>query len=511
MIPQTVEKMVETIPKVGLSEQAQESTYAIARIIMDVVNFLLSLIGQQNNRSLSLVVYAVLVFFIAFLVGTAVQWLVVWVVRLIGRHTKSVVYQYLTDEHFFTKAARIIPALVFLIFIQFTLTNRASLSAWLTRITWMYITFIVADTLCLIANVAWRHVNERANKKNLPLKGIVQLIKGVIWILCVIVIIAILFNKSPASLLAGLGAFAAVLMLVFKDSILGVVAGVQLSENDSLHVGDWIKVGGTDANGTVLEVSLTAVKVLNWDKTVTTLPPYSLVSGSFTNYRPMQQSHTRRIQRSYMIDADSVVPADDEMLQEFSKLPYMKEWIAKKIEQRDAGKVYDANNPDGLVNGSVDTNLGIFRAYLQMYLNANGNIDKNSDCFITTLPQTANGIPLQVYCFTSTSAWIPYEAIMSSLFEHIAVMLYKFHLFTYESPSGRDTIIDGFICPGKNPDVVFGMPYPFFNASGTPSHPCYPVQTSACPQPAGMDPAPGQASEDGDARHGDPVPPHPSV
>lgn len=489
MFPQDVDKVIETIPKVGLSEQAQESTYEIVRILMDVVNFLLSLIGQQGNSTLSTVIYAALVFLISFLVGIVVQWIVVFVVRAIGRHTHALLYGYLQDEHFFTKAARIIPALVFLIFIQFTLTSRVSLASWLTRLTWVYITFIVADTLCLIANVAWRHVNERANKKNLPLNGIVQLIKGIVWILCVIVIIGILVNKSPGSLLAGLGAFAAVLMLVFKDSILGVVAGVQLSENDSLHVGDWIKVSGTDANGTVMEVSLTAVKVLNWDKTTTTLPPYSLVSGSFTNYRSMQQSHTRRIQRAYMIDSDSVVPSDDAMLEEFSKLPYMKDWIAKKIEQRNAGKVEDANNSEGLVNGSIDTNLGIFRAYLQMYLNANSNIDKGSDCFITTLPQTSNGIPLQVYCFTSTSSWIPYEAIMSSLFEHIAVMLYRFRLYTNESPSGRDTIIDGFICPGKNPDVVFGMPYPFFNASGTPMNPCYPVQTSACPQPAGMDPA----------------------
>ena len=160
----------------------------------------------------------------------------------------------------------------------------------------------------------WEHLDARENKRKLPLKGLAQLAKGIVWIVAAIVVIAILVDKSPAALLAGLGAFATVLMLIFKDSILGLVAGVQLSENDSLHVGDWIKVDGTDANGTVLEVTLTSVKVLNWDKTTTTLPPYSLVSGSFTNYRSMQESNTRRICRSYMIDADSVLPATPQML-----------------------------------------------------------------------------------------------------------------------------------------------------------------------------------------------------
>ncbi len=139
-----------------------------------------------------------------------------------------------------------------------------------------------------------------------------------------------------------------------------------MSENDSLHVGDWIKVHGTDANGTVTEVSLTAVKIQNWDKTITTVPPYTLVSGSFTNYRNMQVSNTRRISRSYMIDADSVVPTDDQMLAKYAKIPLLADWIAKKLSQREQGKECNVNNPDGLADGSLDTNLGVFRAYLDV-------------------------------------------------------------------------------------------------------------------------------------------------
>lgn len=484
-----VDNMADRIPKVvDLSEPAVESTYAIARLLMKIVNGILSFVGLEHDSSVSIILYAALVFLISFGVGIVVQWIIVAIMNYLSKHwDSSQLYGYMREENLFTKVGRIIPAIVFLIFIQFTLTDRVELASWLTRLTWVYVVFIICNTLCTVANVIWKHINARANKRHLPLNGILQLVKGLIWIVGVIVTVGVLVNKSPGSLLAGLGAFSAVLMLVFKDNILGVVAGVQLSENDSLHVGDWIKTG--NANGTVMEVSLVAVKVLNWDKTITTLPPYSLISSGFTSYRNMSQSNTRQIQRSYMIDADSVVPCDEVMLAEFAKIPLLKDWIAKKIEQRDAGKTQDAGNPDGLVDGSIETNLGVFRAYLKLYLDADPNISKGGGidyCFITTLPQTSTGIPIQIYCFTSTSAWLTYEAIKSYLFEHIAVMMSKFNLYTFENPSGRDTIIDGYLSPGKNPDVLFGLPYPFYNASGTPENPAYPVQQSAFAQPSAM-------------------------
>lgn len=494
MIPQShaaAEAAKATVPVVQLSGQAQEESYAIARLLMDVDEFLLKLVGLENNQTLFTIVYAALVFVIAFVAGWLIQLLVMFIVKKIGDRMTDGIYGSLRDRHFFSKTASIIPPIVFLILIQFTLGNKATLLLWLSRFTYIWLIALVARSLCILAEVIWVRIDQRSNKKKLPLKGLLQLVKGIVWIICVIISLGVLFDKSPMALLTGLGAFAAVLMLVFKDSILGLVAGVQLSENDSLHVGDWIAVNGTNANGTVLEVSLTAVKILNWDKTITTVPPYNLISGSFTNYRNMQESNTRRIQRSYMIDADSVVPTDDNLLAEFSKIPLLKDWIAKKIEQRSQGKECDANNPDGLVDGSIESNLGVFRAYLKLWLDANPNIAKTGDLvytFVTTLPQTAYGIPLQVYCFTATSAWLQYEAIMASVFEHIAVMMYRFHLYTYENASGRDTVMEGWMSPGKNPDVLYGLPYPFFNNSGTPENPGYPVQPSQSPLPSAMVP-----------------------
>lgn len=464
------------IPKVDLSQPAAQGTYEIAKLLMKVVYWFLSLFGWEHNETLFTACYAVIVFIISIIVGYVVKWIVLFIVRKLGHRLHDDVYQFLTEEHFFAKTSRIFPAIVFLIFIQFTLNGRMTLSSWLTRLTWIYLSFVLSDTLCIIADVMWKKINARANKRKLPLNGIVQLLKGMIWLIWIIVALAIVFDKSPGSLLAGLGAFAAVLMLIFKDSILGVVAGVQLSENDSLHVGDWIKGGGTEANGIVTEVSLTAVKVLNWDKTTTSIPPYNLVSIGFTNYMSMQNSNTRRIQRAYMIDADSVVPCDDKLLEEFSKIPMMANWIAKKKELKAAGNDHPAQIED-LANGTLDTNLGVFRAYVKMWLDSNPDIahsDPSDVCFVTTLPQTPYGIPFQIYCFTSTSNWPNYEAIMSSVFEHISIMLHKFHLYTYESPSGRDTLIDGYLCPGKNPADLFGIPYPFFNNSGTPFNPGIP-------------------------------------
>ena len=452
-------KARDVIPHVDLSPATEESYYAIAGALMKATRWIIHACGLSDSQTLFTVIYALLVFVLSFGVGMIIQAIVVFVVRQVAKRWSRGIFNDMLADHFFTKASRIIPAILFLVLIQFTLTSRASLAGWLTRLTWIYIVIVVAVALSSVANVIWNHVDRKENTRKLPLKGIVQLVKGVVWIIAVIVVVAILLNRSPGSLFAGLGAFAAVLMLVFRDSILGVVAGVQLSENDSLHVGYWIKVG--NANGIVREVSLTSVKVENFDKTVTTLPPYSLVSGGFTNMRNMQQSLTRRVERSYMIDADSIVAVDDAMLDRYSRIPLLSAWIAAKRRQKANGKVEDVFNSEGLVDGSIETNLGVFRAYVKLYLDAHPHVahgGDGNDCFVSTLAQTSCGVPFQLYFFTNTSKWIPYESIMCQIMEHVAVSLYKFDLCTFEYPSGRDSLGEGYLSPGKNPADLFAAP-----------------------------------------------------
>ena len=474
-IPAFIEASKEVMPKISLvTDYGEESTYAIARLLMRFSRWILDILHMSHSTDAFVAVYSIVVFGVAFGLGWLIKALMVLALRHIRFKAPQSLYNLLLERHFFIKICRIIPPFVFLILIQFTLYEHVTIATWLTRLSWVYVVIIFTYSMCTLADCIWLHLDQRENTRRLPLKGIVQIIKIFLWIMATIIVTAVLINKSPATLLAGLGAFAAVLMLIFKDSILGVVAGVQLAQNDSLHVGDWIAVPNSNANGTVSEVSLTAVKIVNWDLTVTTVAPYNLITNGFTNYRNMQQSNTRRIQRSYMIDADSVVETTDQMLQEFRKIPLMADWIDAKIRQRDAGKTEDVKNSEGLADGTIDTNLGMFRAYMVMWLRKNPNISQTSDLFVTTLAQTAAGIPLQIYCFTSTSSWIPYEGIMASVFEHIAVMMYKFHLYIFENPSGRDTLIDGYLSPGKSPEYVQGIPYPFYQQSGTPMNPGIP-------------------------------------
>ena len=456
-------------------------SYEVARMVMNIVDWLLGIFGLQNDSSLVTFLYATVVFCIALVVGYIFQRITLKVVVICAKRWNGDTYQTLTGQRFFHKVSRIVPPLVFLALIEFTLSNHNGLSRVLTKITIVYIVFVFTIAVNAVIMTVWQRVNARANKRHLPLGSLAQLAKGIAWIIAFVVIIGVLLDRSPLALLTGLGAFSAVLMLIFKNDILSVVAGVQLSENDSLHVGDWIKVEGTEANGTVQEVSLVAVKVLNWDKTTTTLPPYNLISTGFTNYRTMQQSNTRRVCRSFMIDADSVLPATPEMLEALRKVPMMDAYITKKLEQKAAGRVADVDNPDGLVNGTIDTNLGMFRAYIKMWLDANPSISHDSDCFVSTLPQTAAGIPLQIYCFTATSHWFAYEGIQDTIFEHVAAMLRYFGLYTFENPSGRDTIIDGYLSPGHDVNTIFGIPQPFF----TPAHPA-----AAAPAPKPAPPAP---------------------
>lgn len=462
----------EVVPTFKLpTDGTQETTYALARLLMGWVNWIMKTLHLPENDTIFIWIYAILVFGIAVLVGTILQWVLVKILRKLDSHVNYQIYKNLVSHHFFTKICRIIPPLLFLILIQFTLITHASVAGWLTRLSWIYVLILIAVALSTLAECIWQNIDSRENKRKLPLKGIVQVVKIFIWIVTIIIVVAVLVNKSPAALLAGIGVFASVLMLIFKDSILGVVAGVQLSENDSLHVGDWIAVPSGFANGTVTEVSLTAVKITNWDKTVSTVPPYNLITGGFKNYRPMQESNTRRIQRSYLIDADSVVPTTQAMLDEFKQIPLIKDWIIKKEEQRAAGHEADVNNPAGLVDGNIDTNLGIFRAYVQLYLSNNENISHTDTTFVTTLEQSANGIPLQVYCFTATSSWIPYEGIMASVFEHIAVMMYRFRLWVFEGSTGRDTILEGAVANQAIVKNLNGIPFPYFLGNTDPMVP----------------------------------------
>ena len=254
-----------------------------------------------------------------------------------------------------------------------------------------------------------------------------------------ILIVSILLDKSPAFLLTGLGASAAVIMLIFRDSILGFVSGIQLSANDMLQVGDWIAMPKYGADGRVEEVSLTTVKIRNWDNTIVTLPPYLLVSDSFQNWRGMQQSGGRRVMRSVNIDMTSVRFCTPEMLARYREIDLLRDYI-DSTQQR----VEEYNAAHGIapgswkINGLHQTNLGVFRAYLERYLRAEVPVNRGMTLMVRQLQPTETGLPMQLYFFTDTVEWVTYERIQSDVFDHVLAVIPEFGLRVFQSPAGSD-------------------------------------------------------------------------
>ena len=274
--------------------------------------------------------------------------------------------------------------------------------------------------------------------KNRPMKGFIQVLQVLLFFIGGIVIISILVNKSPASLFAGLGASAAILMLVFKDSIMGFVSGVQLSANDMLKVGDWIEMPKYGANGTVIEVTLNTVKVRNWDNTITTIPPYLLVSDSFQNWRGMRESGGRRVKRSINIDMTSVRFCTPEMLAKYRKIQLLKDYVEQTEEVIEKYNVENGIDNSILVNGRRQTNLGVFRAYLTAYLKSLPDVNQELTCMVRQLQPTDRGIPIELYFFCALKDWVPYEGVQADVFDHVLAIIPEFDLQVFQSPSGRD-------------------------------------------------------------------------
>lgn len=271
-----------------------------------------------------------------------------------------------------------------------------------------------------------------------PIKGYIQVVQIIVFVLGGIIIIANLMGESPFILLSGIGALSAVLLLVFKDSLLGLVAGIQLAANDMVRVGDWIEMPKYEADGDIIDISLNTVKVQNFDKTITTIPSYALISDSFKNWRGMQVSGGRRIKRSLFIDTNSITFCTEEMIEKFKTIQFLSEYITTKeheIAEYNAKNEINRNNP---VNGRALTNIGVFRAYINQYLQHHPGISKEMTLLVRQLAPTENGLPLEIYAFTNDIRWDVYETIQSDIFDHLFAVAPEFGLHLFQNPSGND-------------------------------------------------------------------------
>lgn len=407
----------------------------VAQWLLVHIHHLLDAVGLEKNQTIEEVIYAAIIVCIALFIGWAIRNIVLYGVRKFMLMRHSTVGKELIDHKVLSRCSHIIPPLVLLALLPFAFTSETALRVIVLRGLLIYTVVVVCRAICTVTKFIWLRFDETRNSKNLPLGGILDTAVGIIWFIAVIICISIVVNKSPVNLLTGLGAFAAVLMLVFKDSILGLVAGLQLSQNDMLRVGDCIVVPSTIANGIVIDVNLTAVKVQNWDNTIVTLPPYTLVSTSFQNWRGMTESGCRQIARSVIIDSDTIVPATKEMISEITgKYPIIKAYTDKI----DSLGHNDYNPGLAVVNGTNQTNLGLFRAYMCQWLLNNPAIRSDEQILVRLMPPTGEGIPLQIWCFTATTNFTAYEAIQSAVFEHVAVTAIDFGLRLFNDPSGTD-------------------------------------------------------------------------
>ncbi len=375
-------------------------------------------IDKENLSWSTRLTLVALILLISYIMTKLFRHLVIPAVHKITSRTKATWDDYLFNEKMMTSFCRMIPPIMFYLLLPFVFNNVPQVLDILLKGCLIY---LVITTLMLVnsfLNSLYEISNEHETLRNRPLKGIYQMINLVAIGIGIILIISILIDQNAATILAGLGASAAVLMLIFKDSILGLVAGVQLSANDMLRPGDWITMPKYGADGDVLEVSLTTVKVRNFDKTITTIPPYVLVSDSFQNWRGMRETGGRRIKRSIFIDMTTVHFCSEKEKIMFASRGWIDEAQAK---------------PETQV-----VNLYVFRNYLQNYLKEHPRTHKELMIMVRQMQPTSEGLPLEIYCFSNTTVWPEYEQIQGEIFDHILAVIPEFGLRIFQRPSGND-------------------------------------------------------------------------
>lgn len=387
--------------------------------IYNEIALILQNIGVEKNdiswgTQITLFLVALL---ITFLCTKLFRHIVIPLIHKITARTKAKWDDYLFNTEMMKAFSRMIPPIMLYTLLPFAFDQSPKLLDFTLKVCLIYLDIVTILLVGTFLNSLYNISSKHEKLRNRPLKGIYQMIKLITITIGIIILISILMDQDPTSILAGLGASAAVLMLIFKDSILGLVAGVQLSANDMLRPGDWITMTKYGADGYVIEVSLTTVKVQNFDKTITTIPPYALVSDSFQNWRGMRETGGRRIKRSINIDMNTVHFCTPEEIQSF---------IDKGLTDKKTG------------TNEKTVNLAIFRSYILNYLNNHPKVNKDLMIMVRQMQPASEGMPLEIYCFSDTPDWIPYEALQSEIFEHVMAMVQEFNLRIFQRPAGTD-------------------------------------------------------------------------
>jgi miniconductance mechanosensitive channel len=395
-------------------------------------------LSYSLSSLLGTITLVVIVSILSWIANYIAKLLINTVVTKIVRGTSSQWDDIFLEQKVFTRLSHLAPALVIWFMAAWALKGYP---VWLVVVHRMaYIYMVFAGMIVLIAFIeAWHQIyNTLAVSQHRHIKGYVQLVKILVVLIAVLVVISVIFRKDISTILAGLGAMAAVLILVFKDTLLGLVASIQLSVDKMLRVGDWITIPRREVDGVVIDITLNNVKVQNFDKTIINIPTYSLISESFQNWKGMEESGVRQIKRSIFIDMRSIKFLDGEMREKLCRIPVLKEYIGSYENNRSGNEAGDIENL--FFNASIPTNLGVFRFYAESYIKQHPYIDSNEPFIVRHRPPEGNGLPLQVYGFSLNNQMVPYENVQSEIFEHLLAIMNEFGLKVFQQPTGDDLL-----------------------------------------------------------------------
>lgn len=387
------------------------------------------------GRLLLFIIILVILSMIAFLITKRI------IIHYLYKVFKKTTFKWddlLSDTKAFDNLAHIAPAILVVIMAPNIFADFELLLSIVIKLTNAYLIVVSMSVFFAVIKVFEYNLSKHPAFKNKPLTSYFQLVRILLYIVTIILVFSVILNKSPLYFLSAFGAMTAILLLVFKDTILGLVASVQMSSNDMVRVGDWVEMPKFNADGDVIDINLNTVKVQNWDKTITTIPTYYFITDSFKNWRGMQQTGGRRIKRAIFVDVHSVKLIDPPMREKLKKYQLVTDYIEtrqKEIEEYNALHNVDTSV---LINGRRMTNLGVYRKYIESYLRSHPKIKQDMTVMVRQLANENKGIPIEIYCFTDTTAWVEYEAIQADIFDHFYSTSTFFDIEIFQEPSGRN-------------------------------------------------------------------------
>ena len=395
-------------------------------------------VEETSAMYLKLLILLFVLFIFSYVTNLIVKKILIRSIRSVIKKTKTVWDDALVENKVFITLSHIAPAVVIYLATPYIFEDFSGAIPYILRLVNAYISIVLIIVIINFLNTLKYYFENTKLFKDIPLDSYFQLVKIAIYIIGGIIILSFLLNKSPLYFFSALGAMTVVLLLIFKDTLMGFVASIQLSANDMIQIGDWVSMPKYGADGDVIEMNLTTIKIQNWDKTITTIPTYAFISESFKNWRGMSESGGRRIKRSLNIKISSIKFCTPEMLERFKKFQLIKDYIEEKSDKIEEYNKENKIDKSYLINGRHLTNIGIFRVYVEAYVKMNPNINHNMTCMVRQLLPTEKGLPIEIYTFSNRQEWVTYEGIMSDMFDHLIAAVPEFELEVFQNPTGTD-------------------------------------------------------------------------